>query len=99
MGSGAEKVTVDRLARNIVEKKPLQSAIRSGVAESSAAIGSSGRVPWIQRPESKTIGQEVRCSSMFGASLRMDSYYPMRHFELLCQLTCRLPTIGTKKVE
>lgn len=71
MGSGAEKVTVDRLARNIVEKKPLQSAIRSGVAESSAAIGSSGRVPWIQRPESKTIGQEVRCSSMFGASLRV----------------------------
>ncbi|VDP29401.1 unnamed protein product [Heligmosomoides polygyrus] len=29
--------------------------------------------------------------------LQMDSYYPMRHFELLCQLTCRLPTIGRPK--
>ncbi|VDO66186.1 unnamed protein product [Heligmosomoides polygyrus] len=30
---------------------------------------------------------------------RMDSHCPMRHFELLCQLTCRLPTIDTKKME
>ncbi|VDO80696.1 unnamed protein product [Heligmosomoides polygyrus] len=29
----------------------------------------------------------------------MDPRYPMRHFELLCRLMCRLPTIGTKKKE